>query len=441
MKEITNRREFIKRALGTAAVFSAPALVPSSALGLAGTVPPSERIIMGVIGVGGMGGGHFRSLLGYEDVRIAAVCDVRKERRDSAKELADQKYENTDCQTYNDFRELLAREDIDAILTATPDNWHSLIGLEAARRGKDMYYEKPLSMSVEENLALYNAVKRYGVVFQFGTQQRSDSKFRMACELARNGKIGELKTIATGSASYGQIPLQPVEPVPEGLDYEMWLGPAPWAPYTTVRCTRQFTLLRDYSLGCIGGAWGIHDLDIAQWANNADHTGPIDVEGTGFIPEGFYDTAQIFNIEHTYKNGVKLFHMDSKTSRERFSQFKLDSGGRGVLAIGSEGWVFASRNTMDSQPKSLLTSGLNSQDEHLERSEDHRRNFLNAVKSRGTPISPIEAALHSDILSHQADIAIRLKRKLYWDPEKYEFINDPEANRLLSRPMRNPWHI
>ena len=434
-----NRRLFLNRALGVAAAFSAPGLVPSSALGLAGTIPPSERIVMGAIGVGGMGGWHVRSFVGYDEVQMVAICDVRKDRRDASKEVVDQKYNNKDCATYNDFRELLARNDIDAIVTATPDNWHSLIGVEAARRGKDMYYEKPLSMSVQENLAMRDAVKRYGVVFQFGTQQRSDDRFRLACELVRNGKIGQLKTIALSSASYGQRPMQPEQPVPEGFDYDMWLGPAPYAPYTFHRCTSQWTIMRDYSLGCIGGAWGVHHLDIAQWANDADHTGPIEVEGTGFFPEGFYDTAQKFYIEHMYKNGVKLVHMERQTAVKHFDQFSMNY--EGLLFLGSEGWIFVSRSDIVTEPKSLAKYGLNSNDERLEKSVDHKRNFLDAVMSRGIPISNIDAALHSDILSHQGDIAMRLKRRLYWDPEKYEFINDPEANRFLTRPMRSPWHI
>jgi len=438
MKNI-NRRQYIKRTGGALlGAFGIPQFVPSSVLGSNGTVPPSDRIVMGCIGVGNMGGGHVRSFLGHQDVYIAAVCDVHKEHRDTAKNWVDEKYGNNDCATYNDYRELLARKDIDAIMTATPDNWHSLIGIEAARNGKHMYYEKPLAMSVVEAKAVREAVKRYGVVFQFGTQQRSDYNFRYACELTRNGKIGELETIMIGSADYEQIPDPPTEPVPPGLDYDMWLGPAPWAPYSSIRTSR-WTLIRDYSLGCIGGAWGVHHVDIAQWANNTDHTDPIEIEGTGYAPDGFFDTAQRFEIEHIYDNGVKLIHMDRDTARKRADQFALHW--EGVLLLGTEGWIFVCRKLIEANPRSILNSILTSKDIRLPVSTNHRRNFLDAVKSGGEPISHIDAAFHSDIICHQDDIAIRLGRTLHWDPKNEDFINDDEANRLLSRPMRTPWHL
>jgi predicted dehydrogenase len=385
-----------------------------------------------------MGGGHVREFLKYDDVYITAVCDVYVENCEKAKAQVDQKYGNSDCAVYNDYRELLAREDIDAIMTATPDNWHSLIGIEAARNGKHMYYEKPLAMSVVEAKAIRNAVKHHGVVFQFGTQQRSDERFRLACELVLNGKIGELKTIYIGSADYQQIPEQSVESVPPGFDYDMWLGPAPKAPYTTARKDR-WTLLRDYSLGCIGGAWGVHHVDIAQWGNNTDNTDPIEIEGTGYAPEGFFDTAQRFEIEHIYENGVKLIHMDRDTARKRAEQFSLNW--EGVMFEGMEGWIFVCRKLIEAEPKSILNSVLTSKDVHLPKSFNHRRNFLDAIKSDNTPISSIDTAFHSDIICHQADIAIRLRRKLQWNPVREEFANDDEANRLLSRSMRAPWQI
>lgn len=439
MEKTENRRHFIKKLAGTAlGVFGAPYIIPSSVLGLNGAVAPSDRIVMGCIGVGEMGSGHVRSLLGFNEVRIVAICDVRKAHRDRAKEWVNRRYDNNDCATYNDFRELLARPDIDAIMTATPDNWHSLIGLEAARNGKDMYYEKPLSMSIAENKAVHETVNRYGVVFQFGTQQRSDDRFRLVCELVRNGKIGELQTIMLSSPSFGPVPKQPTQPVPPDFDYDMWLGPAPWSPYTFLRCTRQWTVMRDYSLGCIGGAWGVHHVDIAQWANDADHTTPVEIEGTGFFPDGLFDTAKDFNIEYKYGNGVKLIHMDTATARKRSEKITYYEG---LLFEGSEGWIFVNRRSIEAQPKSILKSGLSPNDMRLPISVDHERNFLDAVRSRTKPISSIDTALHSDIICHQGDIAIRLGRKLHWDPKKYEFVNDPEANRLLSRPMRSPWHV
>jgi hypothetical protein len=434
---IQNRRHFIKKSLAGMAI---PYLLPVSVFGKPETVAPSDRIVMGFIGVGNMGSGHLRSFLGYPDVHVAAVCDVRESHRLRAKELVDQSYENRDCAVYHDFRELLARPDIDAVLIAVPDHWHVLIGLEAARNGKHMYYEKPLSRSIRESKAIRDQVRKSGVVFQFGTQQRSDQRFRLACELVRNGKIGELQTIMIGSANYKQIPAQPVQTVPEGFDYDFWLGPAAWAPYTFERCTRNWTLLYDYSLGCVSGAWGIHHVDIAQWANDADATFPIEIEGTGTFPEqGFYDTAIAWEVEHKYANGVKLVHMDMPSALKRAPQFKLFW--MGMLFLGSEGWIYVAREFMDAEPKSLLKTVLGGNEKHLPQSVDHRRNFLDAIKNRKTTISPIQSAYHSDVVCHHDDLAMRLGRKLTWDVEKEEFVNDPEANSMMARSMRSPWHL
>jgi len=435
-----NRRQFFKKVTATSVLLSFPTIIPVSVLGKHGHTAPNSRINMGCIGVGNMGSGHVRSFLGQPDVQMVAVCDVQKQHRDRAKALVDRHYQHQDCATYNDFRELLARDDIDAVMMATPDHWHVLIGVEAARQGKDLYFEKPLGLSIEEAKVMREAVKRNDVIFQFGTQQRSDERFRFACELVRNGKIGELETIMIGSANYKQIPDQPTQPVPEGFDYNFWLGPAPWAPYTYQRCTRNWTLIYDYSLGCVSGAWGIHQVDIAQWANNADHTYPPEVEGSGTFPkEGFYDTAIAWEVEHRYANGVRLIHADMPTALKRAWQFKLHW--MGILLTGTEGWIYVCRDFMDAHPKSLLRVKIGPNEIQLPVSRDHRRNFLDAVKAHQQPLCPIDVATRSDIICHHADIAMRLGRKLHWDAEKEEFINDADANRLMSRPMRSPWHL
>ena len=441
MKSEMNRRHFLKRTTGAAiGALGFPYIVPSTVFSHSGSVPPSDRIVMGCIGVGEMGTGHVRSFLGYDDVYIAAVCDVRKSHRDRAKGLVNKRYGNNDCATYNDFREILARKDIDSVLIAVPDHWHALIGIEAARNGKHMYYEKPMSMSVAESQAVREAVKRYNVVFQFGTQQRSNERFRLTCELIHNGKIGELQTIMIGSASYKPIPAQPEQPVPEGFDYDLWLGPAPVAPYTFKRCTRNWTLIRDYSLGCLSGAWGIHHVDISQLANNSDDTAPVETEGYGVFPDkGLYDTAIAWEVEHKYANGVKLIHMDMPTALKRAEQFKIHW--MGVLFQGSDGWIYVCREIMKTNPDSLIRYKFSASDKRLPGGTDHRRNFLDAVKNRQQTMSPVDAAARSDMICHHADIAMRLGRKLNWDPVKEEFVNDAEANRLLNRPMRSPWHL
>jgi hypothetical protein len=429
-----NRRNFLKT---TGGLIAFPTIVPNAVFS---QHAPNNRINMGFIGVGSMGSGHLRSFLGYDDVQVVAVCDVQAAHRDQAKQMVDKWYGNQDCVVYHDFRELLARQDIDAICLAIPDHWHVLIGLEAVKRKKDLYFEKPMGLSIQQAKVMRDAVKKYGVVFQFGTQQRSDDRFRYTCELVRNQKIGELQSIMIGSANYKPIPNQPNQPVPPGFDYDFWLGPAPVASYTYERCTRNWTLIRDYSLGCVSGAWGIHQVDIAQWANNSDDFYPITIEGTGTFPnEGLYDTAIAWEVEHVYPNGVKLIHMDMPTALTRAEQFKLFW--MGVLFTGTEGWIYVSRESLKVHPNSLLKGAIRGKDIQLPRSHDHRRNFLDAVKSRLTPISHIDAATRADIICHHADIAMQLKRRLNWDSEKEEFVNDLEANRLMSRAMRSPWHL
>jgi predicted dehydrogenase len=440
MKGAVHRRQFLARAgVVAGTVLGFPSMVPESVLGRGGKASANDRINMGMIGVGSMGGGHVRGFLSHQDVRVVAVCDVRQEFRDKAKRTVDTQYGNEQCAVYEDFRELLARSDVDAVLIAVPDHWHALIGVEAARQGKAMYYEKPMGRTMAEAKAVRQAVLRNRVVFQFGTQQRSGYNHRFACELVRTGRIGQLHTIMIGSAQAPFCPNQPAQPVPPGFDYEMWLGPAPWAPYTFERCTRNWTLIYDYSLGCLSGAWGIHDVDIAQWALDADHTGPIEVEGTGLFPrDGLYDTLSSWEVEHRYANGVKLIHMDMPTARKRAPQFELLW--MAMLFQGTEGWVFVSRNGIHTHPESLVRTVVSANESPFPRSTDHRRDFLDAVRSRKTNISPIEAAVSSDIVCHQADIAIQLGRKLRWNPVTEKF-DDEQANRLISRAMRAPWHF
>jgi predicted dehydrogenase len=450
-KDKVDRRQFLKKvSISAAGAIGLPYFVPSSVLSTNGTVPPSEKVVMGFVGVGSMGGGHLRTFLGYKDVRAVAVCDLREVFRQKAKNKVDQHYGDKGCRAYHDFREMLARKDIDAVTVVTPDHWHSLIGLEAALNGKDMYYEKPLSMSVREDKVLRNVINRYGVVFQFGTQQRSDDRFRFACELVRNERIGKFHTVMVGSHPSITCPNQPIEPVPDKkeFDYDTWLGPAKWQPYTYQRCASRamgtlgmWTFIHDYSLGGLSGAWGIHHIDIAQWGIGTDHTGPVEIEGTGVFPgDGLTDTAIEWEIEHKYANGIKMIHMNTAIALKRAPQFSLHKG-VGILFLGSEGWIFVCRNLIEAQPKSLLTSTIGPDEVHLPRSTNHRRNFLDCVKTRQKTICPIEIAVRSDTICHLDDIAIRLGRKLRWNPEKEEFINDKQANRRLTRPMRSPWHL
>jgi hypothetical protein len=456
MHEKIDRRQFLKKvARATAGAVGFPYIVRSSVLRASGATPPSEKIVMGFIGVGSMGGGgHLRAFMAHEDVRVAAACDVRKIFRQQAKQRVDQYYADQGCATYADFRELLARKDIDAVCIATPDHWHVLIGIEAAKNGKDMYLEKPVDVHVAAGKALREAVNKYGVIFQFGTQQRSSRDFRFACELVRNKRIGKLHTIVVGSLPSMEFPNQPPQPVPEAkeFDYDMWLGPAPWAPYTYQRCASRamgtaglWTHMYDYSLGGLSGAWGIHHMDIAQWGNGTDHTGPIEIEGTGVIPkDGLADTATQWQVQHQYANGVTMVHTNSKNAAKQYPPFgsgALQYKGCGILFLGTEGWVITSRGGNDADPESLLKPAFDSSEMRLPVSNDHRRNFLDCVKTRQQAICPIETAVRSDTICHLDDIAIRLGRKLRWNPKEENFVNDEQANRMLGRPLRSPWHL
>jgi predicted dehydrogenase len=393
-----------------------------------------------------MGSGHVRAFLQQPDVRILAICDVREEARNQNRDLVNKTYGDQSCRAYRDFRELLAREDIDAVLIATPEHWHALIGIEAARQGKSMYLEKPVALSIAEAKALREAVRRYGVVFQEGCQQRSDQRYRHTCELIWNGRIGRLETVMIASAGSGDTtpmpPLKP-QPVPPGLDWDLWLGPAPYAPYTGVPVIRTTTgiwnFIHDYGLGSLGGAWGIHDVDIAQWVSGNDHTTPIETEGEAIFFEDIRDVPHTWTVEHRYANGVKVIHMDVATARKRSDHFK--TGSMASVMIGSEGWIYVSRQAMRTHPESLMREVIGPNEKKVILSNDHRRNFLDAVRNRTQPIANIESAVHGEMVNQQADIALRLGRKVRWDPVREEFIGDPQATRMMSRPMRSPWRL
>jgi predicted dehydrogenase len=423
-----SRRRFLGR---TAGLLTLPYVICPATLGKAGTVAPSNRITMGAIGLGGQGKPVMQNLMAQAGCQMVAVCDVDANRLKEARNLVNEKYGNRDCAAFEDFRQLLARDDIDAVLIATPDQWHVLQSIEAARAGKDIYLEKPLGLSVEEDRALRAAVYRYDRVFQFGTQQRSDRNFRFACELVLNGRIGRLHTIIAATPPSRAVDSYGPSPVPPELDYEMWVGPARWMPYTqgVIGTCGRWGHISNFSLGWIT-TWGIHHVDIAQWGNDADMTGPVEVEGTGVFPkDGLYDCATAYDTKLKYENGVTLNFIDHKRHKQ------------GVLFKGTEGWVFVKRGAIDADPKSLLDEKILPNERHLPESNDHARNFLECVGTRKTCVSSIDAAVRSDTVCHISDISMRLGRKLRWDPKKERFIDDAQANRMLTRSMRSPWHL
>ena len=459
MNSSLSRRRFIKNSLAAAvAVGSFPTIIPASVLGKEGKTAPSNRIGIGCIGGGPQGRGVMGGFLGQAGTQVLALCDVAQKNLDLARDQVNQKYQNHDCATYHDFRELLARKDVDAVLIATPDHWHVPVALAAVRAGKDLYLEKPMGLSVAEDQLLRMLVQKNKRVFQFGTQQRSSNEFRRACEFVRNGRIGRLKQInvwCAGSRPGGST--APV-PVPEGLDYERWLGRAPNAPYTVDKCFdnaapgawKTWWHNYDYALGFIAG-WGVHPLDIAYWGHPTMMDGPLEIEGKAVIPTtGACNTAVAWevnfafadNVRMTYKatrNGCDACALNDFTAwQEKYGTFP----DHGTAFEGSGGWVMVHRGGLHANPESLLEEKLGTSDFHLPESPSHVGNFLNAVRTRTKTICPIEDAVQADILCHLSDIAARLNRRLKWDPAKERFLNDDEANRRLAlRPMREPWRL
>ena len=432
------RRQFLQSA-ARAAALAFPVIIPASALGRAGRIAPSDRIVLGCIGVGGMGTGDMNALMTSPDAQVVAVCDVKRTMRERAQQLVDARYGGAVCAAYNDFRELLDRPDIDAVNIASLDSWHVLHALAAVRAGKDLYVEKPLGMSIHEIKVLRDAVHRYGRVFQFGTQQRSSQEFRRACEIARNGRLGKVHTIKVGvHAGAGErsgLKTYAPEPVPEWLDYELWLGPARWSPYTTARLTYPHWFhISDYSLGYVSG-WGIHHIDIAQWGNGTEQTGPVEIEGTARFPDDdvLCDNPLSWDTRMKYANGVDLIFTGSGPGFEGVRH--------GITFEGPDGWVWVNRGAIDAEPKSLLKEQFGPGEIRLPVSNFHQANFLECVRSRQPTICNIDVAVRSDTVCQLAWCAFQLQRKLHWDPDQEVFVNDPEANGKLTRPLRAPWHL
>jgi len=430
--ENVSRRRFLKTAAGTAA--AVPTVISASALGRDGAVAPSERINMGILGVGARGSGNMRMFLNYDDVRIAAICDVNKRNLDKARKLVVDKDGKDDVRIYHDFRKLNADPSIDAVMMAFPVHWHTIPSLDAIAHGKHIYYEKPMAMSFREAQLVRAAVKKKSVVFQFGTQQRSDIRFRWACALARNGRLGKMKKVEVGVPGGRQTGVFPEQPVPDWLDWDRWVGPAPAGPFHEDRLKRSFhEHISDYSLGFIS-CWGIHHLDIAQWGNGTQETGPVSVEGTGSFPKsGTCDAILNWRVRFEFKNAAPIEFSD-KSHHEM-----------GVRFIGDKTWAFANRGKITSGDKSFLRDPQNKEEAmplKLPVSKDHYRDFIDAIKTGGKTVAGIDTAVRSDTLCQIALIAVKCGRKLQWDPVAEKFVNDSEANKmLLPRDQRRPWTL
>jgi hypothetical protein len=429
-----NRRAFLK---GAASTLVLPYVITTSALGAAGKPPASERVNMGFIGLGGQGSGHLLGgawtyvpggYIAREDVQVLAVCDVRRERRTAAWERCNEIYAQRfgrpgydGVKAYNDFREVLARDDIDAVLLALPYHWAAPMAIMAMRSGKDVYCEKPVAITVRQAQVMVETARRYGRIYQAGTQQRSeyDGKFRQACELVRNGRIGQLKEVYAYRLPGAFVPNPWTSdysvPVPEGFDWDMWLGPLPWRPFGG----EAGHTLSGLFVGDVN--WSPHHYDIIQWTVNPDEATPIDIE---------YDSG---NIHYHYSNGV-VVHSAGYPGEPV-------GGDGGACFVGTTGRIAVDRSNIVSYPASVLREPLRPDDERVYYADSHSGNFLECIRSRRATICNPQVAAYTINVILTGGIALALQRNLRWDPVKLRFARDDAANRLLSYTPRPPWRL
>ncbi len=437
MQERMGRRSFLRRSAGGA-------LAATTIAGQAAQAP-SDRVAIGLIGAGVRGRDHhLRFLLANPRVDITAICDVDQSRADLAAAIT-RETRKTKPLVFYDFRRLLDRKDIDAVVIATPDHWHSIMAIQAMEAGKDIYCEKPLTLFIAEGRRMVNVARQYGSVFQVGSQQRSDWRFRQAVSLVRNGRIGRLVRITTHLGNPGTTSgafvhpgtWEPVQTPPAGLDWDMWLGPAPYKDYSPNRCHFEFRYHLDHSGGRITD-WGAHHNDIAQWALGADESGPVKIEGKGgFNKAGPYDYANYLEVHYLYRNGVELI-----CENER---------GNGVRLEGVGGWIFVSRLRIEASNPEILKEPVTALDtrrydernktEEIPGTDEHHNNWLDCIKTRQRCVADIEAGHRSASICHLGNIAMRLARPLQWDPEKEEFSGDAAAGILKDKPFRAPWRL
>lgn len=442
-----SRRQFLKSA-GAAA--GAMTVIPVSALGRARRPAPSDRVTLGFIGTGNMAMNHLLGFLDDDRVQIVAVCDLNRGSggywnggyagREPAQRLVNFHYGREirsgnfeACAAYEDFRDVIGRDDIDAVIITTPDHWHAIPAVQAANAGKDIYCEKPLSLTVAEGRAMSDAASANNVIFQTGSQQRSDERFRHACELVRNGRIGRVHTVRVGLPG-GRPDLgmtgdrKEVEPVPDGFNYDMWLGPAPEAPYAPARCHVNFRWIYDYSGGMVTD-WGGHHPDIAQWGLGTVETGPVAIRNPkGVFPEDeLWNTATEFYFEAVYDDDTTMII----SNEERM----------GVTFEGDDGWIWVTRGDHEVSDQEIWESQIGENEIRLHRSDNHYNDFIQSILDRTETVAPAEHGHRSITISHLGNIAMRLGRELEWDPAAERIIGDESANEMLSRPMRKPWSL
>lgn len=446
----TTRRVFLQTMTAAVAV---PSIVPGRVFG---HNAPSNRINLAAIGVGGRGSGNVLNgfVKAQDDVRVVAACDCFKDRREGFAAAVNEHYGAKVCEAVRDWRDVLARDDVDGVVISAPDHWHVPLAYHAALAKKDMYVEKPLGVAMAWAWKLREVVAKNKAIFQYGTQQRSAESFTRCVELVRNGYIGKVQRVdawCCGMRSPGWYAtefdnhyknVQPAE-VPEGLDYDMWVGPAPMKPYTKSRCTQWGTYhIYDYALGFIAG-WGAHPLDIAQWGLDMDHTSPIKYEGTGEMPpKGLFDTIDSWDVTCEYANGIPVRFMCTRAAKDvagKMDQRKRPFSDHGTTFWGEDGWVSVKRGGLYASTKELQRTKIGDNDTPVYRSTSQARNFVECMRTRKPTINPLETAIRSDTISHMSDICIRLGRAIRWDPEKEAIVGDAEATKMLDRPMRAPY--
>jgi predicted dehydrogenase len=427
-----NRRNFIgKTAAGAVAV----TVIPRHVLGGNGFVAANDRVNLGYIGNGKQIYTLLDGIGGCKETVAVAACDVFKKKLDAfviaAKKNNSAKNSTANVDSYHFYRELLERKDIDAVVVATPDHWHAQIVVDAAKAGKDIYCEKPLVNSIPEGRAVCDAVKRYKRVLQTGSHERSGSSVRFACELVRNGRIGKLHTIRINMPVDNQIAIGPQSPmpVPPGLDYNLWLGPTTWYPYTRRRGHFYWRYILEYGGGEMTDR-GAHIIDLAQLGNNSDDSGPVKISARGSAPRnGLFDTYDKYTFECEYVNGVRMLGSTDQP--------------RGLKFEGTEGWLFVHIHggRLEAQPASLLQEIIGPEEIHLGRSPGHHRNFLDCIKTRNLPMASAEVGHRTATICHLINIALQTERPLHWDPVKERVVNDEGMDRMAMRPMRSPWYI
>jgi predicted dehydrogenase len=434
------RRSFLKKAsVATAAI--APTIIPASALGLDGTVAPSNRITMGAIATGGQAQGLIRNAVQQPDTQIVALCDINRPKVEGVKKTIDNYYDNHDCDIYNDFREVIGRGDIDAMIIAPPDHWHAIPCIHAAQAGIDIYCEKPLTHTLAEGTAVVDAAKRHGIVFQVGSMQRSDRRMKQACELVRNGYLGKIKHINVGLPDGGNSKNATEYPeVPAGVDYDMWVGPANWIPYHPERMDWNWR----WWMGFGGGQlmdWIGHHGDIAHMGMDWNTRGPKTISShTWTMPKNsnLYNAPAAYRADLTYAEGVTM----SVGSMSTLPKVFTDHADTGTQWIGENGdWIYVSRGQINSNNKSLLETEFSANDFRFRKEPNHMRDFLDCVKSRRQTIAPVEAGHRSASIGHLSTIACIMGETLEWDEKAERFTNNEMANRMLSRPNRGEWAL